>query len=156
MHFNMHLCFVICQDSMRVILEGSLGPDGRHKFHQFHILPQVAFVTHSSVTLHFLPLKIMICFPVLLNLVISALSGTLGRVMQRKILNLYFCNPFCLGRTHIIHAPSSLNTYTASFKVVHSDHWDSFPQPLFMLLLLLHKFVNTFTKLTWIYFLMCK
>lgn len=68
---------------MRVILEGSLGPDGRHKFHQFRILPQVAFVAHSSVTLHFLPLKILICFPVLLNLVISALSGTLGQVMQK-------------------------------------------------------------------------
>jgi histone deacetylase 1/2 len=66
------------------------------------------------------------------------------------------CVSCCLGKSHKLYAPLSNTTYTKPFEVIHADLWGPAPFVSHNGYNYYISFVDTYTKYTWIYFLVQK
>jgi histone deacetylase 1/2 len=66
------------------------------------------------------------------------------------------CVSCCLGKSHRLYAPLSNTMYTKPFEVIHADLWGPAPFVSHNGYNYYISFVDTYTKYTWIYFLVQK
>jgi histone deacetylase 1/2 len=154
--FHPYKCFVKSQASRQILLEGHVGVDGLYKFQPFQFLKhsgevspsassqassvQHSVVSNSSIT----PLSSVQCNKVVTTACNSEfhtwhlrLGHAHSKAIQAvlKLCNVSFPNTYsntsctfcCVGKSHKLHAPSSLTVYTQPFEVVHCDLWGPAP-----------------------------
>jgi histone deacetylase 1/2 len=183
--FHPYKCFVKSQASRQILLEGQVGVDGLYIFQPFQFLKTPGAVSPSaSNKASSMPHSVVFnssiasLSSVRCNKAITTACNSefhtwhlrLGHAHSKavqavlKLCNVSVPNTYsntactfcCVGKSHKLHAPSSLTVYTQPFEVVHCDLWGPAPFVSSTGYNYYISFVDTFTKFTWIYFLKAK
>jgi histone deacetylase 1/2 len=159
------------QASRQILLEDHVGEDELYQFQPFQFVNSAGDPSPSHVN------KIPASFNCN-NALYSAIADSdfhkwhlrLGHAHSKAVQSvLKLCNipvsnsnsnenciSCCIGKSHKLHAPSSLTVYHHPFEVVHCDLWGPAPFVSSAGYNYYISFVDTFTKYTWIYFLKSK
>jgi hypothetical protein len=145
--FHPYKCFVKCQASKQVLLEGFVGTDGLYQFQPLKFLVHKSASNHDFKSANVSNSNNSNTSSIACNSANSFVNSFQNWHLRlghnhanavKSVLNLCkipfnnknvleFCNACSVGKSHKLHAPPSLTIHSTPFEVIHCDLWGPAP-----------------------------
>lgn len=156
--FHPHLCFVKCQATKRILLQGAVK-DGLYYFDNLHLPSSPSSV--SPINNHFFALSSSRCSAAQFDLWHCRLghpSTTIVNTVLKKCQlptcnknDMSLCTSCCLGKSHRLPFYNSFTPCTSPLEMINADVWGPAPVVSSNGFQYYVHFIDSFTRFTWLY-----